>query len=354
MGGIRSMFKSIFTNQESVNTTPKDIDLKAYCIETLIDMENDFYGIVENQMYATYIYNMDGDESILTEGLKDSLNSFVEFLKKICKKFKEFVAKVFMYIKSYIGNFDKFIEKYSDKLSMAEPDFKIEGFEYTFSNNKPDLKPLTEIVNNYNTEIGEIQDLTNEDIINKKHYYFNIEDLDIVRGKVLGNNNATSSEEFEKIAFAEFRNGDNEKKEIAVNRAVLNKVLSSYKETKKSLKDAIAEKDKTVLLINSMENFFRKSVAVNYSGNTKRVKVNTISVNSKGNGIQTNGTEHHRFDATTVDKYNTYFNYKFSQSKEIGGICITAVTAKIDAIKEAVKFYESIVRKSLFSKKGDN
>lgn len=355
------VFNNIFSNKQKSlpATSPSitfednlDFDISESMMEALMILEESYFEINRDHMYAAHVAYKDDNVEILTEGFKDFANSVVKFFANMIKKLREFTSRAFMYIRAYMGNFEKFINKYKDKLSKLNPDFKINGYQYTISPAVPNLAKIDDIVNHFNSDVAELDKLTKVQIVKDREEFNRESNISGMRAYVLGANASISKTEFVETAHRSFRNNAKEPVEITVNKALLNTCVNQYADTKKSLREVSAQRDKTITLLESIKEFFNKGVSVHYKGdNTKVGYVHNIKINDDRSNIVHDGKTDVPNDTKRMDILNTFYNFKWTQSKEIGYICVTVLTEKVNAIKEQIKQSENIIRKSIFGEK---
>jgi len=347
------MLENIFSKKVTTNR-PKayieDFDVTQSHLETLLILEENYFDINRNHIQVTHLALKDQNVDILTEGMGDFIHSVIEFFKNLLNRFIEFMKNVFMIIYAYIGDFDSFLTKYKDKFSDLKPDFTVKGYEYTFSSSIPKLDEVTNVINDYNSELDKVHTMKKADIIKEREEFTSETFMNKVRAKVIGANGEITSEEFLDHTKRTYRNNvDKDEIDITVNKSYLDKVINDYPNLKRTFNDANKEKDRVISLIESMKNFFEKSASTYYRNTTKVTGMHHISMNSNSSGITKDDTVEHNYDLQKMDVINTFFNFKYTQSKEIGSICITVMTEKVNAIKECMKLYKVIIRKSLFS-----
>lgn len=356
-------FSNIFTKRrpviENTNETfylrkeTDDIDVSTFLLETLISLEQDYFNITKNHMMATHIAMKDDNTEILQEGLSDFKKSAVEFFNNLLKKVKEFFAKVIMFIRAYLGKFEKFIKTYRDKLLTMNPDFKIEGYNYSFSSDIPRLDKIQQIVDSYNSEIKEVEKMSKSEILKRRNEFTSSDNMDKIRAYVIGSNTPISSEEFLSECKKAFRSGATEKESIHVTKQMIHEIVDGgYKSMKKLADDCLKEKDKTVLIIERMKDFFNRGAYVHYKGDTRMIHARTISIEDKQ--VKTGEAEHIPYSTQKIDVINTYYNYKWIETKELGSICVTAISEKLNAVKECIKQNEMIIRKLLTNNKEES
>ena len=194
--------------------------------------------------------------------------------------------------------------------------------------------------------------MSKEELLSKRESYILGDGMDKIRSEVIYSSSPISSESFIDECKKFYRSNASEEMNIHVNKQYLINVLSKYSDTKKLLETTKTDKNKLIQLVASMEDFFKRAPAINYVNNTKHVQIRNIEINNVNDGIRYSGDiMNHKYDVGLVEKINIYYNYKFIQSKTIGGICVSAITEKVNALNECVKFYRTIIRKSLFNEK---
>jgi hypothetical protein len=344
--------KSMKPLKESVSrvkTESEDFDLTQTMLENFIILEDAFFDITKEHMMATHLSLKEDSIEILQEGFKDFGHAAVEFFKNMIKKFKEFMSNVFMVIRSYFGNFETFIHKYEDKLKTLKPDFSIYGYTYSFTDSVPQLDKIHQLINSYNVEVEEVKKMKKEDLIKERDVYTSSDQMSEIRAYVLGSSSRIDKEYFLETAKQTYRSGSDKEELIKIDNNALQHILDNYKELKTVFKRCASERDKTIMLIENLKDFFSKSASVHYKANNKVMYAHSIEVNSHNNGIQRTGTTEIPYDMGRLEVVNLFYNFKWMQSKELGSICVMAVTEKVNALKEAMKLSEKIIHKAMFN-----
>lgn len=349
------IYKNIFTSNVSQPPTrlryeAQEFNFSEHMLENMLELEDLYFTINQEHMMVTHLAMKDESLEILEEGFKDFSSSVVDFFKKMIDSFKEFMNKVFMYFSAYMGNFEKFLNRYKNNLVKLNPDFTIEGYEYSFKSNVPNLDKISTIISTYNSELSNVPKLKKQDIIRWRDEFLSADMLDNVRGHVLGWGGTVTSSEFTDIAKQTFRNKSESSIMINVDNTMLQKVIHGYEELKKVKRDCEQQKNKTILLMEQMKKFFQNSASVHYKDDKKVIYAHRIEINERGSGIVTNGREDMEYNGSVMDTVNAFYNYKWNESKELGQMAVTAMSEKVNALKEALKLYETIVRRSLGSK----
>jgi hypothetical protein len=240
----------------------------------------------------------------------------------------------------------------TDKLSSLDPDFTIKGFIYTFNNSIPNLNRIDAIISDYNSDLSEIDKKTKADIIKEKQEFTLPEHMNKIRAEILGVSGGIESENFSKETRRIYRDDKEEEIDITVNGSYLASIINGYPNMKKLYNDASKEKDRVIILIENMKSFFEKNGSIYYKNNNKTIGMSYINGKNKNENNVVKGEKVEKgYDINSLDKINTFFNFKYQQSKDIGNLCIVAITEKVNAIKEALKLHRIIIRKSLFGNK---
>ena len=327
-----------------------DFNATSSMLEALIPLEESFMEITREQIEAMYYGIIDDNIEILEEGLGDTLVKAAGFFNNLVKKFVDLLKKIFMVIRAFIGNFENFIKKYNKKIEEANPDFTIKGYNYDFEASIPRTDRVSAIVQHFNNELSSIDKMSKEDIAKEREEFISDHTLNKIRGEVIGAGGPVTKEDYVSELKKKYRSGTTDPIEIKVDKAYLNKVLNGYSDLKKVLNDTVKEQDRIVLLINSMKTFFERGVKYSRSGNLTTVQAHKIDFNESKSGVNKSETIAAEGTTENYEKLNVFYNFKFYQAKEIGSIVTIALVQKVDALKEALKQYEAVVRKAVFTK----
>ena len=330
---------------------------KDYCcsmLESLIDLEVISGEICQEHMYSTYISIKEESLEILEEGLKDFVNKAAEYFKKMIEKIKVFFKRVFTVISSYIGDFKTFIKNNKDYLSKLQPNFEIKGYNYTIDSVNVNLTYLTDILDEFNRDITNMDSLKISDFKKKREEYLSEENLDRMRGQLLHSKKPIDAADFLTEIREALRDGRPEEDDIKVDSVLLRNILSMYDTVDKMYKDSTKYRDELIVLMERAQNYFSSSAKVAYKGQDKKIVANTLSVNSngkfeKGKEVTTN------YKDSVIQNINVYYNFRFKQVKEVSTMCTIIATEKTNAFREQLKLYRDIVRQSMYNKnKGGN
>ncbi|MMZ42242.1 hypothetical protein D1872_37620 [compost metagenome] len=349
-------FKPIFnkhvpvTEQRHLQYALDDVDGHTYLTECLVMLEDEYAAIHQEHLSSTYIGLKDSNAEILQEGLNDVRNSAVKFFKKMIGYLKTLTTKIFTYITAYIGNFDKFITKHRDAIDKAEPDFTLKGYNYTFRADVPNLSVIEKQVDKYSSETGRAEHFTKAEVLATREKYLSDTFFEKTRGEVMGaRGQGIERKDYVEITRALYRGEEYSPQNIHVNQTYLRQLTSNYSTLKDMIKKAVSERDKTIVLLENIKTFFEKNPTAHYKDDEKVLYVHRIVVSDDGDNIRHH--DHNDVPSTDdrVEVLNMFYNYKLRLFKELGFIVVTAISEKVNAIKESISFTEKVVRKSIFS-----
>lgn len=349
------MYQRIF-GVNSIKENSNNVVEKDYCcsmIESLIDLEVLSGEICQEHLYTTYLSIKDDSIEILQEGFGDFLNRASEYFKKMVEKIKAFFKRVFTVISSYIGDFKSFIKNNKDTLIQLNPDFEIKGFKYTIDAVNASSNYLDDILDEFNRDITNLDSLKTSEIKERSEEYLSDRNLDKMRAQLINAKEPVDNVEFVNKIRETLRDGKTTEEEIKVDQYLLRNIVSLYDTIDKSYKESVKSRDRLIVLMERAQNYFSNAAKVSYKGSDKKIVSNRLSVENEkfvtGDEVTTN------FSDKTVKTANVYYNFRFKQVKEVSTMCTLVATEKTNAIREQLKLYREIVRKSLSSKnKGGN
>lgn len=347
-------FKNIFYNKSRENKSlflpleNKDIDIQTYCLETMIALEEEFYQINSDNLLAAHYGIKEENLEILHEGFGDFINSAITFFSNLINRLKDFIKNVFLYISNFIGDFDKFINTHKDEIKKLNPDFDIQGYNYTINDSIPDLSILNNLIQDFNSEVSNIDKLKKSDIISQRNEFNSSVNKGKMRASILKRNSELSAEEFQQEIKLIYRDGEESQNTIHVDQNYLIKVVDNFPNVKRSFETIRRETDKAIILVNNLKNFFEKSANVYYRNNKKTI--GTYKISNNNGSMKKDERVERDYDVDKLYILNTFFSFKFLQAKEIGNLTVSAMMEKTNALKEQLALYKSIVRRSFFNK----
>lgn len=346
----QNIFKNIYSSRATATESifKNDYNVTEPLLEALMVIEDEYMKINMEHLQATHLAIKTSNPEILTEGLGDFFKSAGAFFRNMLNSFTAFMKKIFMIIRSYIGDFDKFISTYKDKIKDLSPNFSVKGYEYNFIEGIPKLDKIFNIIESFNSDISDIDNITTDQILKDRDEYTNEAYMNQVRASVLNEGGEVSPENFMKSIHEKFR-GSTEEIDITVDKPYISKIVTDYPKLKTMAKNVSTEKDKVIRTLEAVKNFFEKGASIQYSATKKVITVRKIDQKSDG-GITNGESIDHDFNDSYLKKVNVFYNYKFKQAKELTVIAVTSLSEKINLIKEAMKMYRVILRRAMFAK----
>lgn len=340
----------------AVRTIPDPI-LEGY--QYLADMEIKSMELIREHTLSTLYGYGDNSALIVKEGLGDMISSAAKFFKELIVKIGEFFKKMMLYMTSMFVSFEKFIDKYKDNLTKHNPSYTIYGYDYTLNVNVPRVDVMTKVVTEFNNEISDVSKLNKEELVERRKTFVHEEQQDALRGAIIGIDRKIDTSDMLIELKKMFRDGKEEEREIKVDRTVIATYITKYKDTKKLMSQARAEREKIEGVYRSLEAFFSKGAKFTYSGNDAKAIGSSVKVNISGkdSSFAKGGDYEYSKTESNVDVINFYYGFKWKQAQTIGSISFQAFIEKMNAFKEAMNFYEKTIRQAIFAsseKKGDD
>ena len=348
------MFSNIFSKKVAESAT---IDFRVNTSESVNESFNDTglfeflmvqesimtQAVLENTRY-TYMGEKEDCVEIVQESASDLLDKMVDFFKRLLAKVKEWFGKIFLLIQTLIGNTGKMLEQNKAAFLKKNASFDMQGYEYSIKDTTPNMEPIEKLVAEYNKEINNIKQLKGDEIGQRRTDFKG--QLHKFRGQILTSNESIEDGEFREACDAFFRKGDNETKTITVGRAYIERISSDYNNIKKTYDESVKQKRQLEVQLESLKKFFENGARqVKYDSNGEKV-ITTSQIERKDTHVTRSGEgTQHVATTSTLKLLNTYFNYRYEQSKELSSMVITVLESKVRALKEQLKFYDTCVRK---------
>ena len=324
--------------------------------EILTQMELQACDIIHDHVYSTYTGIRESSNVIVMEGLGDMLTGAARFFKELIKKLGEFFKKASMYMASLFMNFENFIERYKDAILKSEKRYSVYGFEYDFSYKVPQTDTLMRIVTEFNNEINDVTKMEKDELVKRRDAFVEEGYMDSLRGAILGKTSKIEASDFRDTLFKMFRSGQDVEREIRVDKGTLVRYMNDYSKLKREFEEVKKERFKLEKVYNSLETFFARGAKVEYVGQEKKIRTQTIDVNLKDKKFSAGDYTNNEKTDKNLDKINYYYSFKLKQAQEISSYSFQAYIERINALKEAVKFSEKVIRAAIFAspvEKGD-
>lgn len=310
------------------------------------------FDIVRENIRTIHAYRTIGDPEILTECTLDMFGKMGEFFKKMIDKIKEFFKKILMYVSAHFMEIDKFVKKYKNELDKVKKvDFDIFGYEFTIKNG-PDLSPFQDLVNSYNSTISDITKVKSKEINDEEFQKMSDDNLDQVRGTVLGAGKPIKEDDFLETARKYYRNGETETISIHVDESLFRSTVNQVEDLVKRKKDAEQLRDKLIVLLSKTEDFFNKKVSSVYVDKAKKIPMKKLDI--KDNKFGTEKEEYHNYTHAAEFNLNKFIQYKYNYCRKVASIVNLVASEYCNAYKDNVKMSREIIVKSLYGKNDDS
>lgn len=309
--------------------------------------DHEVFRTMMDSMCAMYQATACGDMSIAREGLGDMAKSAWEWFKSIIKKIADFIKNAFNYLLSYVLDFEKFIDKYKENLNNFQ-EFEVSGYTYTIDGEPIDNYGIDKIVTQYNTNIDKIKDKEIADVQKMIRDELGKESIGEMRAKLCGKTGIVKPDKFVKEMEKKFRNGKGSKSTIKVNSGLVSGYIDEFKRYKELLSDVKEDGYNVQSVLTDMGEFFRGMPTYDYKdSNDKRIKKYKISADAKKGEVKTDEDGEESYSTDHYKKLTMYYNFCYRMCRDIAGVYTKAYTVKIAALKEAVSFYKTVIRRAL-------
>ena len=330
----------VVSTQESLMESFSDTELSDFL---LLEEATMTQAVIENARYM-YLGEREDAIEIVQESASDFLNSAVEFFKRLIAKVKEWFGKIFLLIQTLIGNTGKILEQNKDTFLKKKARFDILGFEYNIKDGAPNMGPVDNLIAEYNREISKIKDVTSQDISERRESFKG--SIHKLRGEILTSGESIDGGNLREEADAFFRKGDTDSSTITVDNAYIQRIANEYSGIKKHYDESVKQKRQLEVQLESLKRFFENGARqLKYDSSGEKV-ITTSAIQRKDSRVSRTGEETQSVATTSTLKHlNTYFNFRYEQSKEMSSIILTVLESKVRALKEQLKFYDVCIRK---------
>ena len=346
------MFKNIFSKRADV-TTDFIVATQESLMESFSDTElSDFLlleeatmtqAVIENARYM-YLGEREDAIEIVQESASDFFHSASEFFKRLIAKVKEWFGKIFLLIQTLIGNTGKMLEQNKGAFLKKKARFDMLGFEYSIKDGAPKMEPIDKLISEYNRDVSKIKEITSQSIVEQREAFKG--SIHKLRGEILTSGESIDGGELREEADAFFRKGDNSSSTITVDNAYMQRIATDYSGIKKNYEESVKQKRRLEVQLESLKKFFENGARqVKYDSHGEKV-ISTSNIERKNSTVSRTGDDtQHTATTSTLKHLNTYFNFRYEQSKEMSSIILTVLESKVRALKEQLKFYDACVRK---------
>ena len=322
---------------------PEELSDEMIAEAMFVDADNYVHKAMMESFCAVYQGMCANDKRIIMEGFSDFAKSAYEFFKNIVKKIWNFVKNAFNYIMSYITDFDKFIDKYKENVSKFKP-FEVSGYEYTINMNDIPSGGIDRIVNQYNKNVKNVSGMSMDQVRKIIQAEMSKDVMSTIRGEMCGKSNV-KADKFEDALNDHFRGGKKSKSVIKVDSSTINKMIDAFKELKEHLSKVKDDSNNVTSTLDEFSDFFKGMPNYDYKDGDRRISHYKLS--HKDGSMDAKKEEDESYGEANFRQITAYYNFCFKMCKEMSTIYTKTYSAKIAAIKEALSFYRSTIRRAL-------
>ena len=274
-------------------------------------------------------------EDIVMESVSDMFKTIAEGFNKFIKKVKEFFKKILLYITSAYQDLDKVAAQVKDVINDKDIDFTVNGFKFTVMDKSgPNTTEFRNIVNSYNEDMQNLSKLK-ESTINKEILeWLDENNLDKLRGQVLGTNDKISQDDFLDEVRSYYRNGELSTNTIKVTKNMVQDIINHAKKLEDVKKSSIKDRDTLIELLTKTESFFGRTIYSYYKGSTRQVNVNKISIDNDKFSKEDNNVN---VDDNLTKLITVYASYKAKQVNKIAGMINLVACERVNALRDQIK-----------------
>lgn len=322
---------------------PEELSDEMIAEAMFVDADNYVHKAMMESFCAVYQGMCANDKRIIMEGFSDFAKSAYEFFKNIVKKIWNFVKNAFNYIMSYITDFDKFIDKYKENISKFKP-FEVSGYDYTIDMGDIPSGGIDRIVNQYNKNVKNVSGMSMDEVRKIIQAELSKDVMSTIRGEMCGKSNV-KADKFEDALKDHFRGGKKSKSVIKVDSSSINKMIDEFKELKEHLSKVKDDANNVTSTLDEFSDFFKGMPNYDYKDGDRRISHYKLS--HKDGSMDAKKEEDESYGEANFRQITAYYNFCFKMCKEMSTIYTKTYSAKIAAIKEALSFYRSTIRRAL-------
>lgn len=289
----------------------------------------------------------DLDNDVVMEGVSDIFKTIVTGIKKFIQRVKDFFKKILLYITSSYQDLDKLSNEVKKVIeNKTDIKFEVDGYRFTvMDKNGPNTKEFTDIVSKYNEDMANITKLKESEIIKDIMDWLNPNNLDKLRGQVLGINNSIPEDEFLDNVREYYRNGMKETEKFTVTRTTVDEIINHSKRIEELKRSSIKDRDQLITLLSKTESFFNRTIYTYYNGNEKEINVNKVDISDGKFRTENNKVTVNDNTSKIISKYATY---KAKQVNKIASMINLVACERVNALKDQIQQERMILKKCLF------
>lgn len=313
-------------------------------LSEIYESDCDMVIAAQNRVIAEHYSQMYGEPEIMMEG-------FTEFAEKASEWFKKLGKAIIKFFKQFISVFtdwsldlQAFCKKHRDELtSLSKFEATIQGYNFTVLNHaKPNMSSFDDIVTSYNSLLADIEDEKDTDIVKKSKAFLSDENLDRIRGEVLGVKEHIPADKYREYVRKEYRGGEEEVTELKFDEGHIREIVNHAGELVEAKKKAIEDRDRIISLLNKAETFFGDKLITSYNDNMKQIRGQSLDTNSGAKSVKRGEVTTFGYDKN-IKAYNALMNTKYAETKAVAAIINIVVTERANAFRDQVKQERKLV-----------
>jgi len=307
--------------------------------EATINTENSLLEFFNNQDKALFetmvslkrLENMLFTESnleIIQEGLND-YNTYINTFIMSSKKFMSTYNGIFFKnVKTnYFDKIDKILDDNRMYFKNYDDSIRIIKHSFTFGD-IPKTKPLTDIIDSYNKKVNTLGSITELDVSEERTKFFAPNNINAIRGRVLGIKKSISDEEWVNAVRKEFRGLTNDTVYLDVTKSNIKEFIDEYSLYRKIYNSMYKDYNDILSLLDSIALFFNKGF-----------KTNSVYLKKMSHSGST--TDIIKIDSDILDRsaVESYFALLFNETNKVYNMIVTVFYEKMMAFIDCIKDY---------------
>lgn len=348
-----SIFNRVNSEERKVTSLPimGSFDLESAVFNMMNDIIVEGYNVSMqfNKSMCTGLYY--NDYEIIKESFTDFFKSAADFFKMLIQKIKEFFENAMRLLLSYIQDFKTFLDKNGDYIRTLDVDFDFEGYEFTLNKTtSPNITMISDIVTEFNNNnIARIASLKYSEVCDLRDKFESEQTKDIIRGKILNNGEVGIPEQnFDEQSKLTFRK-TNEPVTLSIDKAYVSNIINEYGDLKKLLDNTKKEKERISGIYHDLEYYFSKKAYVVYEKAERSIKAYSLEYGDRS--VKKSEETNMNYSDSGIKTLNLLFDYNFKKSRMMCNYTMRVFTDKINAIKDCMKQYRDIIRRTLHENK---
>lgn len=292
------------------------------------------------------------DDDIVMESVKDIFKTIAEGIKKFIQKVKDFFKKILLYINASHQDLDKLAKEVKEVIKdNNDIKFEVDGYKFTvIDKNGPNTSEFYDIVSSYNEDMSNLSKLKDSEVTKTITDWLEPDNLDRLRGQVLGTNKSIPEDDFLDTIRGYYRNDMESTEKFTVTTSVVNEIINHSKRIEELKRSAIKDRDTLVTLLSKSESFFDRTIYTYYKGSDKEINVNKVDVSD--------GKFHTEDNKVTVDDklsktISKYASYKAKQVNKIASMINLVACERVNALKDQIHQERVILKRCLFGNTTD-